>query len=79
MIIVGRPLGGTSLNGLEFLLDGPMPEGKYMKFEDVESAKAFLREEAYPDATDQELDDYFTFMTEEEAHEYEANNSDTEG
>lgn len=77
MIIVGRPQGGISLNGLEFLLDGP--DGNYMKFENKEAAKEFLREQAFPEATDQELEDYFTFMTEEEGHAYENNNQNTVG
>lgn len=76
MIIVARPFGGTSLNGLEFLLDGP--DGDFKKFENKEAAKAFLRENDL-DATDEEMEDYYRFMTEEEVEAYESDNSNAQG
>jgi hypothetical protein len=74
MIVVGRAIGGVSLNGLEFLLDGP---GR-MQFESKEAAMAFLRENDL-DGTDEEMENYYTFMTEEEAVEYESNRANAEG
>ena len=76
MIVVGRPINGISLNGLEFLLISE--NGPRMTFDSKEEAKDFLRENAFPEATDEELEGYYTFMTEEEALKYEADNSDTE-
>jgi hypothetical protein len=55
---VGRAISGISLNGLEWLLN---EDGSDMQFEDKEKAKEFLREHDYPDATDEEMEDYYTF------------------
>ena len=77
MIVVARPINGVTINGLEFLLDGP--NGPHMTFNNKEEAKDFLRENAFPEATDEELEGYYTFMTQEEGLKYEANNSDSEG
>lgn len=69
MIVVSRPIGGTSLNGIEFLLNEDCND--YMLFESKEKAKEFLLEHSFPDATDEELEDYFRFITKEEALAYE--------
>ena len=71
LIVLARPIGGTTLNGLEFLLDKEN-DYDYRKFESKEAARAFIRAEIFPDSTDAEQDDYYTFMTVEEAHAYEA-------
>ena len=68
MIVLGRAKQGVTLNGLEFLLDDKQ---EYRKFESKEEARAFIRAEMFPDSTDALQDDYFTFMTVEEAFEYE--------
>lgn len=68
-IVLARPKGGVTLNGLEFLLDGP--NGPYKEFKDKEEARSYIREEIFPDSTDEEQDDYFTFMTVVEAMAYE--------
>jgi hypothetical protein len=65
MLVIGRPINDTSINGLEFLLDGP--DGEYMTFDTEQLALEFVRENVFPEATDEELKDYFTFMTPEEA------------
>lgn len=39
MVIIGRPLGGVSLNGNEYLLE---ENGEVMSFTTVQEAKAFL-------------------------------------
>ena len=62
MIVVGRPISGVSINGLEFLLTDDRQD--YLKFKDVPEAKGFLRENAFPEATDEELEDYFQFLEE---------------
>lgn len=72
-VVVARPLNGTCLNGLEFLLTNDRAD--YMKFDTKEEAKAFLEEHAFPGATDEELENYFTFMTPEEAMNYEINST----
>lgn len=77
MIVVARPINGVTINGLEFLLNSP--SGPYMTFNNKEEAKDFLRENAFPEATDEELENYYTFMNEEEALKYEADNSNSEG
>lgn len=57
-IIVGRYIGGISLNGLEYLLCG---NGKPKEFEDVQSAKQFLLDTDYPGVSDEKLEDLFIF------------------
>lgn len=66
MIVVGRAINGVGINGLEYLLD-PENDNDYMKFENTDAAKEFLREHAFPDSTDEELEGYFTFLAEEDA------------
>jgi hypothetical protein len=59
LTILGRPINGISLNGLEYLLN---QEGTdYMYFKNKEEARNFLRENVFPDSTDEELEDYFMF------------------
>ena len=41
MVIIGRPLGGVSLNGNEYLLD---ENGEVMSFTTVQDAKNFLKQ-----------------------------------
>lgn len=58
MIIIGRPINGISINGLEYLLNDDQTE---MEFADKDSAKQFLRENGFADLTDDELEDSFVF------------------
>ena len=44
IIIVGRPINGITINGLEYLMDY---EGDLMTFESEEKAKEFLAEKGY--------------------------------
>jgi hypothetical protein len=46
MIIIGRPIHGITLNGLEYLPDG---NGREMRFADEAAASDFLREKGYTD------------------------------
>lgn len=41
MVIIGKPLGGVSLNGNEYLLD---ENGEVMSFTTVQDAKNFLKQ-----------------------------------
>jgi hypothetical protein len=59
MIIIGRPINGISLNGLEYLLNEDQTE---MEFKDKETAKQFLREHGHDDWTDEELEDSYMFV-----------------
>jgi len=61
MIVVGKPINGISLNGLEYLLDD---EDNMMKFETREFAKYFLVNNGYDDWSDEELEDSFMFVDE---------------
>lgn len=47
-IIVGRPIEGISLNGLEYILND---EGEIRYFDSVDEAKALLRENGFDDET----------------------------
>lgn len=67
MIIIGRPINGISLNGLEYLMT---KNGKKEKeFKDKESAKKFLRKNGHADWTDDELEDSYMFVDTEENSE----------
>lgn len=59
-IIVGRPINGIGLNGLEYLLGA---NDEVIKFEDEAQAKAFLEEHGY--LSD---DDFYVFEEHEEAN-----------
>ena len=51
MIIVGRPINGISLNGLEYILNG---DGSVMQFESQDAAKEFLKVNGF---TESDFDD----------------------
>lgn len=55
-IIIGAPINGISINGLEYLLD---PDNNVAVFKDVGEAKQTLRNLGYKD---QEVEDYFTYV-----------------
>lgn len=59
-VIVGRPINGISLNGLEYILDD---EGEIRYFDSVEEAKALLREHGY---SEDDFDDYLVFKESED-------------
>lgn len=73
-IVLARPVNGVSLNGLEFLLD---KNKEFLEFKTKDDARAFIREDIFPDSSDEEQDNYFTFMTVTEAIEYENMPADT--
>jgi hypothetical protein len=60
-ILIGRPINGISLNGLEFLLDD---KNEPMEFADKDKAKEFLKANGYADFSDEELEDAFNFVEE---------------
>lgn len=57
-VIVGRPINGISINGLEYLLNN---DGNEMEFENKEQAVMFLRENGYADYSDEMIEDSFIF------------------
>ena len=59
-VIVGRPINGISLNGLEYILDD---EGEIRYFNSIEEAKALLREHGYDD---EDMEDYLVFKESED-------------
>ncbi len=58
-IVIGRPINGISLNGLEYLLD---ETGEYKQFGSKEEAKTFLNSMFEEPLTDDQLEDSFMFM-----------------
>ena len=58
-IVIGRPINGISINGLEYLLD---ENGEYKQFESTEEAKTFLNSMFEEPLTDDQLEDSFMFM-----------------
>jgi len=58
-IVIGRPITGISINGLEYLLD---ENGEYKQFESTEEAKTFLNSMFEEPLTDDQLEDSFMFM-----------------
>jgi hypothetical protein len=52
-IIIGRPINGISINGLEYALD---EHGKIKEFSDKKEAEQFLKDNGFPD---KELDSFF--------------------
>ena len=58
-IVIGRPINGISLNGLEYLLN---EDGEYKQFESTEEAKTFLNSMFEEPLTDDQLEDSFMFM-----------------
>ena len=51
-VIVGRPINGISINGLEYLMDD---EGAYKIFDDMDAAKKFLKDNGFTDEDMEEL------------------------
>ena len=49
MIIVGRPINGITINGLEYISDG---DNGVKKFKDEEEAKKFLNDNGITDFED---------------------------
>lgn len=61
-IVIGRPINGISLNGLEYMLD---ENGDYKLFNSKEEAKEFLNSNFEEPLTDDELEDNFMFLDSE--------------
>lgn len=58
MYTIARPIGETTLNGTEYLLN---QDGSLMKFNSIEEAKMFLKTNGFDNITDEDLDDIFIF------------------
>ena len=58
-IIIGRPIEGISINGLEYLLD---EDGYEMEFDSIEDAMNFLRLNGFDEFTDEDMHDNFSFV-----------------
>jgi hypothetical protein len=58
-IVIGRPINGISINGLEYLLG---EDGEYKQFESREEAKTFLNSMFEEPLTDDQLEDSFMFL-----------------
>jgi hypothetical protein len=67
-IVIGRPINGISINGLEYLLD---EDGEYKQFESTEEAKTFLNSMFEEPLTDDQLEDSFMFLDSETDFENE--------
>jgi hypothetical protein len=67
-IVIGRPINGISVNGLEYLLD---ENGEYKQFESTEEAKTFLNSMFEEPLTDDQLEDSFMFLDTETDFENE--------
>jgi hypothetical protein len=67
-IVIGRPINGISINGLEYLLD---ENGEYKQFESTEEAKTFLNSMFEEPLTDDQLEDSFMFLDTETDFENE--------
>jgi hypothetical protein len=67
-IVIGRPINGISVNGLEYLLD---ENGGYKQFESTEEAKTFLNSMFEEPLTDDQLEDSFMFLDTETDFENE--------
>ena len=61
-IVIGRPINGISINGLEYMLD---ENGDYKLFNTKEEAKEFLNSNFEEPLTDDELEDNFMFLDSE--------------
>ena len=62
-IVVGRPINGISINGLEYLMNEDNSD--YKLFENKEEAKTFLNSMFEEPLTDDELEDNFMFLDSE--------------
>lgn len=51
-IIIGRAVGGVSINGLEYLLD---EKGQEMTFDSERAAREYLREHGIPESEIKEM------------------------
>lgn len=60
MILIGRPIEGIALNGLEYLMNEDNTDYKF--FKDKEEAMEFLRTNMNEPVTDEELEDAFMFL-----------------
>lgn len=60
MIIIGRPIEGIALNGLEYLMNEDNTDYKF--FKDKEEAFSFLKSIMGEPVTDEELEDAFMFL-----------------
>lgn len=60
MIIIGRPIEGIPLNGLEYLMNEDNTD--YRFFNDKREAMDFLNSMLEEPATDEELEDGFMFL-----------------
>lgn len=57
-VVIGRPINGIPLNGLEYLTD---EDGSRKEFETKEEAVVFLRANGCHDFTEDEIEDSFMF------------------
>ena len=55
-VLVGRPINGISINGLEYLLD---PNNYPAKFEDASEAKQAMRNLGFEE---KDVEDYFVYV-----------------
>ena len=62
-IVIGRPINGISINGLEYLMNEDNSD--YKLFENKEEAKTFLNSMFEEPLTDDELEDNFMFLDSE--------------
>jgi hypothetical protein len=60
MIIIGRPSGETTLNGMEYLMNEDNTD--YRFFKDRREAMDFLNSSLIEPVTDDELQDAFMFL-----------------
>jgi hypothetical protein len=70
-IVIGRPINGISINGLEFLMNDDNTD--YKLFENKEEAKTFLNSLLEEPLTDDELEDSFMFLDTETDFDNETN------
>ncbi len=60
MILIGRPIEGIALNGLEYLMNDDNTDYKF--FNNKDEAMEFLRSNMTEPVTDEELEDAFMFL-----------------
>ena len=59
-IVIGRPINGISINGLEYLMNDDNTD--YMMFKDKREAMDFLNSMFEEPVTDDQLEDAFMFL-----------------